>query len=318
MEENEIFDAFGLENPAENAQGDGDPAESIDAEGVNGREVAAPDAEEDGSESEPDGAAANGNSAQGDGGIGAQQNKQEGGAAQARDDNARFAAARRKAEAERDEAIRKIRAESDEYVSGAIKALGIISPYTGKVIETKAEYDDYIVRQSDIKRKQIVEKAGMSDAEYKEFVESLPEVRAAREAQAAAESAKKDAQSAAAKVEIGEEIKKITALDPSVASLADIAKLPSYPEIYDMVKRGYKLYDAFRLANFDGLSGKQAAAAKQAALNSVAGKGQLSRTASRGTGGASVPADIMEQYRALNPDATDAEIVKHYRKYHKS
>jgi hypothetical protein len=78
------------------------------------------------------------------------------------------------------------------------------------------------------------------------------------------------------------------------------------------VKRGNTLADAYRLANFEALTSSTAAATRQAAINSMQGKQHMGQTKERGTGAVSVPADVKEMYRALNPGATDAEIQAHY------
>ena len=42
------------------------------------------------------------------------------------------------------------------------------------------------------------------------------------------------------------------------------------------------------------------------------GKQHMGQTKERGAGAVSVPADVKEMYRALNPGITDAEIQTHY------
>ena len=46
------------------------------------------------------------------------------------------------------------------------------------------------------------------------------------------------------------------------------------------------------------------------------GKDHLTGTGTpQGTGAATVPPDVKAEYLAFNPDATDAEIQKHYNRY---
>ena len=318
MDEQEIYDAFGLESTAVNEQDAGEPASGDESAGVNDQEVAGPD--NDDGMTEDDGASfddENGGEEEA-GGISHTAAENDGGE---RDDNARFAAARRKAESERDEAIAKMKAEREAEIRKAelevIKEFGFVDPYTGRLIETKEQLAAFSTARDEAGKREFMTRHNMTNEQYDSFVDSLPEVRAAREAARAADEAKSEADRAAARTKIDSEIKAISELDPSVKSLSDIAALDTYPEIYAMAKRGYSLVDAYKLANFETLSGRQVAAAKQAAINSVVGRSQLTKTASRGTGGVSVPADVMEQYRALIPDATDAEILRHYQKNHK-
>lgn len=245
----------------------------------------------------------------------------EGEPVQSAAENSRYAAARRKAEAERDAAVAKAKEEAaketQKAIDGVFADMGLYDPYNKKPITTKAEYDAYKQRL-DIERKAKVAKAsGMSEKEFDDFVAELPEVKAAREAQARAEAQEKAAQAAQAKVKIDEQLSEIAMFDPSVKTLDDLKKMDNYDEFYSAVKRGNSLVDAYKLVNFDKLTTQAASGAKQAALNSISGKSHLEKTSGRGTGAMAVPAEIVEQYKMFNPKATDAEIQKHYNKYAK-
>ena len=99
--------------------------------------------------------------------------------------------------------------------------------------------------------------------------------------------------------------------------LKDLAAMETYPKFYELVKKGNTLVDAYRLANFEALTSSAAAATRQAALNNLQGKQHMGQTKERGAGAVSVPAEVKEMYRALNPGATDAEIQAHYNRSHK-
>ena len=157
----------------------------------------------------------------------------------------------------------------------------------------------------------------MSDEEFNQFVQNLPEVREAREAKLAAEKARQDAQEAQAKVQVDEQLKKISELDPNIRQLQDLAKMPNYPQFYELVKKGNSLLDAFKLANFETLSQGTAARARQAAINAAQSKQHLAQTQTRGKGAVPVPSDVKELYRTMNPGVTDAEIQAHYSRTHK-
>lgn len=241
------------------------------------------------------------------------------GAVQSAEENAKYAAARRKAEAERDAAIAQAKAdakaEAERAINEAYRDLGLIDPYTKRPIETKAEYDAYKQNLGLRKRNEIAQKNGMSEAEFTEFVNNLPEVKSAREKQEQAEAALKQAQEMQAKIKIDDQMKEIGKLDPDVRSLEDLTKMPNYDYFRDLVKRGNTLVEAYKLANMDKLTAASANGAKQAAINAMSGKSHLEKTSGRGLGAATVPREILEQYRLYNPDATDAEIQKHYNKH---
>lgn len=309
---------FGIDAEAAEVTEPAEPSGDTTAQGANEQEPAEPAAvEEQIEETNAERAEDGGRSTGGDSPEG-----QADGQKQTPEQNAKFAAARRKAEAERDAAIAKARqdaqAEAQRTIDEAFRSSGLTNPYTKKPITSKAEYDEYRARLEADRKVRLLKKSGMSDEEFQQFVQGLPEVKQAKEAQAAAETAARQAREQQAKLKVEEQLKEISALDPSIQELKDLAKMETYPKFYELVKRGNTLTDAFKLANYDALTGRAAAASRQAAINSAQGKQHLSPTTQRGAGAVSVPADIKAEYLAFNPDATDAEIQQHYNRYMKN
>lgn len=297
---------FGAEK-GENEQEIAAPAEATEdeAEGAEEQEIAAPaevdevnDADEEDSDTDSDTDTA----------------EDEEDSKQSKAERAKYAAARRKAEAERDAAVKAAREEAIREAQRAmddmVSSLGMKDPFTGKPITTKAELDAYRAAESADRREKILKRAGMTNEEYKEFVDNLPEVKEAR-------AAKEQAGEQAARQKVEAQLLEIAKMDPSVKTLADLAKTENYQKVYDMVTRGYDLLDAYKLANFDRVQKATADSTRQAAINSAAGKSHMSKTTMRGVGAVSVPADIAEAYRVFDPDITDAEIQKHYTRYAK-
>ena len=234
------------------------------------------------------------------------------------DRDAQFAAARRKAEAERDAAIAQAKEDAQKQVDEFFKTSGLMNPYTGQPITTRAEYEAYRERFEADQKAKLMEKAGITQEEFQAFVQGLPEVRAARQAKAEAEAAARQAREQEAKARVDEQLRQIRAIDPTVKELGDLAKLDTYPKLYDMVKRGYSILDAYRLANYDTLTQRAAEASRKAAINSVQSKQHLKATESRGGGAIPVPDSVLEEYRVLNPGATKEEIQRHYQSYMKN
>lgn len=234
------------------------------------------------------------------------------------DRDAQFAAARRKAEAERDAAIARAKEDAQKQVDEFFKTSGLMNPYTGQPITTRAEYEAYRERFEADQKAKLMEKAGITQEEFQAFVQGLPEVRAARQAKAEAEAAARQAREQEAKARVDEQLRQIQAIDPTVKELGDLAKLDTYPKLYDMVKRGYSILDAYRLANYDTLTQRAAEASRKAAITSVQSKQHLKATESRGGGAIPVPDSVLEEYRVLNPGATKEEIQKHYQSYMKN
>ena len=236
--------------------------------------------------------------------------------------DAQFAAARRKAEAERDAAIARARqdaqAEAQRTIDQFFANSGLINPYTRQPIQSKAEYEAYRERFEAERKQELMRKSGMSPEEYQTYINDLPEVRAARQAREAAEKAAKELRQREAKAKIEEQMKEIQQLDPSVKDIRDLSRMETYPKLYDLVRRGYSISDAYKLANYDALTARKAEASKQAVINAAKSKEHLSSTKSRGSGAVSVPADVAADYRLWNPEMTDEEIQKDYQKYLKS
>lgn len=108
-------------------------------------------------------------------------------------------------------------------------------------------------------------------------------------------------------------------MNPAIKSLDDIMAMETGSKFADAVRRGNNYVDAYRLANFDALQRGQRAAGEQAARNAAAGLQHQQRTRqTTGDTPAPVPAGVKAFYKALNPNATDAEISAHYNKTHKA
>lgn len=242
-------------------------------------------------------------------------------AGQSAAENSKYAAARRKAEAERDLAVQKareeVRVEMQKKLDDSIASLGLQNPYIKKPITTQAELDEYKQNLDVDKKSRIAKKAGMTEGEFDRYVEELPVVKSAKEQMARAEEAQKAAAAKEAEAEINRQIAEIGEMDPSIKSIDDLRKMENYKDFYALVKRGNTLTDAYKLVNFERLTSSSAAQAKQAALNQVNSKSHLDRTVTRGAGAVTVPADVIAQYREFNPDATEAEIRAHWAKYSK-
>ena len=234
---------------------------------------------------------------------------------QSAEENARYAAARRKAEQERDAAIERARvdakAEAQRVLDDAFRGSGLVNPYTKQPITSKAEFDAYKQAFEQDQRAKILKRSGMNEAQFNAFIQSIPEVRKAKEAETAANRAR-------AEIKVQEQLTEIRKLNPNIQTVRDLAGMETYPKLYEMVQRGYDLADAYRLANFAELSKREAGAARQSAINAVKSKSHLAPVAERsGTAEIVVPEETKQLYRQLNPGVTDDEIKRHYAKSHK-
>lgn len=219
------------------------------------------------------------------------------------EENAAFAAARRRAEAEYKQ---QLQAEMDKFVAQIYD--GQVNPYTGRPITNKAEYDAFMERHQQEEQRQRYEQAGVDPDLIGQLIEKSPTIQQAKQMI-------EQAQMAEGQRALEAQVAEIAKIDPSIKSMQDIMAMPSFPDFDAKVRQGYSLADAYKLVNFDTLAQKRSAAAKQATLNAVNGKSHLTAT----TGGAGedviVPPETMSFYRQAFPGWTDAQIMADYKKH---
>ena len=81
---------------------------------------------------------------------------------------------------------------------------------------------------------------------------------------------------------LNSQIRRISELDPTVKTLADIAGMDTFPQFDALVRSGVPLDVAYKAVNFERLARGQAAAARQAAINAARGKGHLAPAGGEG------------------------------------
>ena len=202
---------------------------------------------------------------------------------QSSEENSKYAAARRRAQAQRDQAIEQIKRETQEELTRQLDAIfedcGLIDPYTGSPITSKAQFESYKERHR--------EQSAHPTATEADTTASLIEA----------------------------EIEAISSLDGDIESMADIEAQPYASRLYELVERGYGVLDAYKLASMDKLMDKSARRALESARASAFAKSHLRKTASAGAWSSNVPKEIRQAYLAFNPGVTDAQISAHYNKY---
>jgi len=240
--------------------------------------------------------------------------------------NATNAAARRKAE--RDREIAKVRAEEQlrtkaiEDAAYAKANEGKINPYTGKPILSKKDFDEYQkafteekAKVEADKRRESLKKAGIDESVIQQIVSENPAVKKAAEVTAAAEAARKANVETMRKRLIDADIAEIAKMDSSITDLDALRASPKGKEIEERVQSGRNTYlEAWKLAYFDSAFSAKSAAAKQAESNAANSKAHMEPVKPRGQGGVTVPAEIKEQYRAFGI-TDESEITKEYTKY---
>jgi len=217
------------------------------------------------------------------------------------EDGARYVEIRHQAE-------REARSRAEQEIGALLASSGLSDPYTRQPIASLQDLKAYRERYEQDRRREFQEGHNMDDQAYQAFVSELPEVKAAREA-----AEKTAAEGAKARLE--RDLQEVRRLDPAVKGLEELAQRAEYPQLCGLVEKGLSLPEAYKLVYFDQFTQKAAEATRQAALNSVNSKQHLSQTETRGEGALPVPSDVAAEYRVFMPDATDAEIQKHYNSY---
>lgn len=139
------------------------------------------------------------------------------------------------------------------------------------------------------------------------IIENNPEMIKARAI--IAEQQQKDAER-----QLNDQVTEIGRLDSSIKSVSDLLNHPSYEKVLDRVKNGTNLVDAFKLENFDTLTGRASDAAVQHTLNNINNKSHVKTTSGSATSDVVVPTEVYAMYKRNLPNWTDEQIKKHYAK----
>lgn len=139
------------------------------------------------------------------------------------------------------------------------------------------------------------------------IIENNPEMIKARAI--IAEQQQRDAER-----QLNDQVTEINKLDSSIKNVTDLLNHPSYDKILERVKNGASLVDAFKLENFDTLTGRASDAAVQSALNNINNKSHVKTTSGSATSDVVVPTDVYNTYKRNLPTWSDEQIKKHYAK----
>ena len=224
---------------------------------------------------------------------------------QSDEENAKYAAARRRAEAEFAERQRR---EDEEF---ARRFRDYENPITHKPITSKKDYLEALDAQEKLRAQQELESKGIDPKLFEEMVnrqvENNPYVQ---QAQVVLEQAKKSQLENA----VSEGIKEISKLNPSIKTIDDLMALPNIQTIIDYTNT-LSLADAYKLANFDDLMAGKSASAKQAALNNMNGTAHLNQTdgvTDNNDNEVEIPTNELEQWKRAFPHASAKELRKKY------
>lgn len=215
---------------------------------------------------------------------------------QSKEDNARFAAARRESEARQK--------QMENRMNALAKSQGFNS------------FDELEEHLKEEKLNQLGQKLyeeyGVEQDAVKPFIDDMvnahPDVVKAREALEL--SRQQEAQRY-----VDAEIEIIKGLNPDIKSFEDILALENFADIEKLLNKNYSISDAYKIANFNSIVEQGSKKGAQMARNDIESKNHLTTTKGSGAGDAvMVPEEVKEQYKIFNPGITDDEIAKDYKK----
>ncbi|MGM9626952.1 MAG: hypothetical protein ACI3V4_02510 [Faecousia sp.] len=224
-----------------------------------------------------------------------------------------------------DQAVSNALTAEREKQAGQMKEFfakaGMKNTFTGQPITTLEEFDSW-KREFDIQQLNKSLKDGKLTAEQlNQVIASHPAVQQAQTMIRQNLQSQAQQQNAAEQERITAELAEIEKLSAqiggkTIGGVQDLLTMPKNQQFRGYVAKGYSFLDAYKLTHMEELSNAKAEAAKRQAINNDRGKDHLTAVGNpRGSGAASVPADQMRMFRAMNPNATDAQIQAFYNKY---
>ena len=175
---------------------------------------------------------------------------------------------------------------------------GRINPYTGEVIETMEDYNEY--QQEHVR--QTLASAGLPENFIDEQINNHPAIIKANAVMEQIERANFESQ-------IANDLVEIKKINPEIRDIQDLAEDPDADIIDAYVRNGHTYAEAY--SRVHSMRNPQKKPVKRDTKSHI-------KTTAGGAGDyIEVPADVAVQYKLFNPKATDKEIREHYRKSRK-
>lgn len=225
---------------------------------------------------------------------------------QSAEENARYAAIRRRAE---EDAKRKYDASINQLNQRvAAMCQGVTHPITGQPITNVNDYMDALAIQQRQANEQELQEKGVDPQLIDRMIAQNPIVMEAQQVIEQNKLMNADAQ-------IQRDLAEISKYDPNIKGINDLAALPNFQEILDRVSRGANLVDAYKMVNFDNFMQHTNEAARQQAINQMRGKNHLatqSQNVATEDDIVEVPQEIMARYK--EEGKTEKEVRELFKK----
>lgn len=209
------------------------------------------------------------------------------------EENARYAAIRRRAE---EDARKHYEAELGQ-MNQQIAAMcnGITHPVTGQPITNVRDYFDALQIQQRQASEQELRDKGVDPEMINRMIETNPIVMQAQQVI-------EQSNMTQAEVALQRDMEELSRMNPNIKDIHDLAALPTFPQMLDYVNRykGMSIVDAYKVFNYGNAIQQTNQAARQQAINQMRGKDHL---ASQGVYVAQdddyveVPPEIMKRWK---------------------
>lgn len=206
---------------------------------------------------------------------------------QTAEENARYAAIRRRAE---EDARNKYQSQMNALNQRvAAMCQGVTHPVTGQPITNVNDYMDALQIQQRQANEQELQEKGVDPQIIDRMIAQNPVVM---QAQQVIEQNKM----VAAENALQRDLAEITKFDPNIKGINDLAALPNFSEMLDRVSHGMSLVDAYKIVNY----GKSTDAARQQAINQMRGKEHLATQSGveQDEEYVEVPSEIMSRWKS--------------------
>lgn len=267
--------------------------------GVNDVEVAEPTIQEETPEVETEGANTEATESE--------SATQEEANVQSAEENAKYAAARRRAE---QEFQARQQAEDEEF---ARRFAGYENPITHQPIRSRKDYFDALDAQETLKQREELQNKGIDPTLFEEMVSKQV---ANNPAVLQAQQVMQAAQQAQIQQRIDADVKAISKLNPSIKTIDDVLNDPNFSQMLELTRNnGLGLADAYKLVNLENLMAGKMASAKQAAINNAKGTSHLAPTdglSSGDNGLVDIPAGELNAWKRAFPNCSMKELKEKY------
>lgn len=219
------------------------------------------------------------------------------------------------------QALTAEREKHDGEMKDFFAKMGMKNSFNGQPITNMDEFNSWKQEYDTQQLNKSLKDGKVTAEQLNQLIASHPAVQQAQAMIRQNQQSQEQQQSAAEQERITSELEEIGKLSAqigvkTIGGVQDLLTMPKSEEFRGYVAKGYSFLDAYKLTHMEELSNAKAEAAKQRAINNTRSKDHLTAVVNpQGSGAASVPADQMRLFRAMNPNATDAQIQAFYNKY---